>query len=214
MEVACGEHGECIPKLVTAVNTIRKRNSIVPKNGETSCNTIANDISKQNSPIHLTTSNKLDDKPDSTFITITNQDDITKPSGDANCNTSLIESNESVGQLQIKIGFPTSGWLQFWILLKRSFLSIMRDKTLTHMRLLAHVLVGAIIGMIYYDIGADASKVMSNAGCIFFTTMFTMFTAMMPTILTCKIWEIVLKIFLLMFVLQFHKRWVSLFESI
>lgn len=186
MEVACGEHGECITKLVMAVNTIRKGTSIMPKNGEPSCNTIANDISKQNSPIHLTTTDKLDDKPDSTFITITTQDDITKPTGDATCNTSLIESNECVGQLQIKIGFPTSGWLQFWILLKRSFLSIMRDKTLTHMRLVAHVLVGAIIGMIYYDIGCDASKVMSNAGCIFFTTMFTMFTAMMPTILTCK----------------------------
>lgn len=55
---------------------------------------------------------------------------------------------------------------------------------LTHMRLASHIIVGAIIGMIYYDVGNEASKVMSNAGCIFFTTLFTMFTAMMPTILT------------------------------
>lgn len=38
--------------------------------------------------------------------------------------------------------------------------------------------------MIYYDIGNNAHKIMSNAGCIFFTTLFTMFTAMMPTLLT------------------------------
>lgn len=102
------------------------------------------------------------------------------------CTTSLLDSHESVTTLPNKSGFPTSGWTQFWILLKRTFLTIMRDKMLTHMRLASHVIVGAIIGMIYYDVGNEASKVMSNAGCIFFTTLFTMFTAMMPTILTCE----------------------------
>ncbi|XP_055602017.1 ATP-binding cassette sub-family G member 1-like isoform X1 [Uranotaenia lowii] len=102
------------------------------------------------------------------------------------CTTSLLDSTESVSITVPKkqSGFPTSGWMQFWILLKRTFITIMRDQTLTQMRLLSHVIVGAIIGMIYYDIGNEASKIMSNAGCIFFTTMFTMFTAMMPTILT------------------------------
>ncbi|XP_065081724.1 ATP-binding cassette subfamily G member 4-like isoform X2 [Ochlerotatus camptorhynchus] len=106
----------------------------------------------------------------------------TKPT----CTTSLLDSTESVSIAVPKklTGFPTSGWMQFWILLKRTFITIMRDQTLTQMRLVSHVVVGAIIGMIYYDIGNDAAKIMSNAGCIFFTTMFTMFTAMMPTILT------------------------------
>lgn len=104
----------------------------------------------------------------------------------AGCTTSLLDSHESVIAMPNKSGFPTSGWTQFWILLKRSFVTIMRDRMLTHMRLASHIIVGAIIGMIYYDVGNEASKVMSNAGCIFFTTLFTMFTAMMPTILTCK----------------------------
>lgn len=108
----------------------------------------------------------------------------------AGCTTSLLDSHESVITLPNKSGFPTSGWTQFWILLKRSLVTIMRDRMLTHMRLASHIIVGAIIGMIYYDVGNEASKVMSNAGCIFFTTLFTMFTAMMPTILTCKSFQV------------------------
>ncbi|XP_068141608.1 ATP-binding cassette sub-family G member 4 isoform X1 [Drosophila tropicalis] len=102
----------------------------------------------------------------------------------AGCMTSLLDSHESVITLPNKTGFPTSGWTQFWILLKRSFRTIMRDRMLTHMRLASHIIVGAIIGMIYYDVGNEASKIMSNAGCIFFVSLFTTFTAMMPTILT------------------------------
>lgn len=102
------------------------------------------------------------------------------------CTTSLLDSNDSVVTLPKKKTFPVSGFKQFWILLKRAFKTILRDKQLMHMRLMAHVVVGSIIGMIYYDIGNEGSKVISNSGCIFFTTLFTMFTAMMPTILTCK----------------------------
>lgn len=55
------------------------------------------------------------------------------------------------------------------------------------MRLISHILVGLLIGMIYFDIGDDASKVYNNSGCIFVMLLFLMFTAMMPTILTCKL---------------------------
>ncbi|KAH8237985.1 hypothetical protein KR032_010055 [Drosophila birchii] len=108
------------------------------------------------------------------------------PGAVVGCMTSLLDSHESVVTLPNKTGFPTSGWTQFWILLKRSFRTILRDRMLTHMRLFSHIIVGAIIGMIYYDVGNEASKIMSNAGCIFFVSLFTTFTAMMPTILTCK----------------------------
>lgn len=102
------------------------------------------------------------------------------------CTTSLLDSSESFSKKPVKAGFPTSGWKQFWVLLTRTFRSILRDPMLTHLRLCSHTIVGLLIGFLYYDIGTDAAKVMSNAGCIFFTVMFTMFTAMMPTILTCE----------------------------
>lgn len=102
----------------------------------------------------------------------------------ATCTTSLLDSSENLPRTE-KNGFPTSGCQQFWILLKRTLFIILRDKMLTRMRLLSHLVIGVLLGLIYYDIGNNAAKVMSNAGCLFFTTMFTMFTSMMPTILTC-----------------------------
>lgn len=47
---------------------------------------------------------------------------------------SVIISKKDSKNLHIH-GFPTSSWTQFWILLKRTFLTIIRDQTLTQMRL-------------------------------------------------------------------------------
>ena len=204
MEVACGEHGEAIHKLVNSVNTGKSSNY--------------NQVNAQNSRVSLVqTNNKIlnssltttsYDEPSSGVVThdsvIVDIDLIKKsttykqpneyavisvnpnrnlqdnPIGPA---SSLLDSStESVTSIKKEHhknhinGFPTSSWTQFWILLKRTFLTIVRDQTLTQMRLVSHVVVGAIIGMIYYGIGNDASKIMSNAGCLFFTTLFTMFT--------------------------------------
>lgn len=115
-----------------------------------------------------------------------NNSSIMKPKSSA-CTISFVNSEEEVHTKKLqKTGYPISSWAQFWILLKRTLRTIIRDKQLTHSRLISHVVVGALIAMIYYDTGEDESKVMSNAGFIFFTTLFIMFTAMMPTILTCK----------------------------
>lgn len=232
MEVACGEYGEAVHKLVLAVkngkckkysqkeyaidlvNNKNISNDLIKGSGlppppmtSTQPPAIGNDALCELKPPKLMDSQQPQQQPqqqcesksESTVInmppppqqttnTTANGDDTSSmssktPTGPG-CTTSLLDSHESVITLPNKSGFPTSGWTQFWILLKRSFVTIIRDRMLTHMRLASHIIVGAIIGMIYYDVGNEASKVMSNAGCIFFTTLFTMFTAMMPTILT------------------------------
>lgn len=221
MEVACGEYGEAVTRLVTAINNGKCDNYQSASSSDkltesllaitNGISTITDVYSKPSSQTLVTkppnTSSctedenlvvaKINNKKDFTVInlpikqgddesSLQNKSNLKENSKDG-CTSSLLDSSESVIEIPMgKTGFPTSGFTQFWILLKRTFLTIMRDQTLTHMRLLSHIIVGAIIGMIFYDIGENASKVTSNAGCIFFTTLFTMFTAMMPTILTCK----------------------------
>ncbi|XP_022912479.1 ATP-binding cassette sub-family G member 4-like [Onthophagus taurus] len=163
MEVACGEHGDYVQKLVIAVNAGRC-NNYIQKTPESNGNGISNVLPKDKT-------------------TAATPNGVNTQAG-ATCTTSLLDSSENLPISEKKVSFPTSSYLQFWILLKRTFFTILRDSTLTRMRLIAHFVIGILLGLIYYNIGTNAAKVTSNAGCIFFTVMFTMFAAMMPTILT------------------------------
>ncbi|XP_023011566.1 ABC transporter expressed in trachea [Leptinotarsa decemlineata] len=172
MEVACGEHGDYVQKLVVAVNAGRCDVHSSPDPSKSS-KRASNDITKEGG-----------------FFTNGGGDTLSLPNGSAKtpttpatCTTSLLDSSEKISMPE-KNGFPTTGFQQFIILLKRSMYTILVDKTLTRMRLASHLVIGCLIGLIYYDIGHDASKVLSNAGCLFFCVMFMMFSSMMPTILT------------------------------
>lgn len=59
-----------------------------------------------------------------------------------------------------------------------------------YLRLFAHLLVGFLIGALYYDIGNDGAKVLSNLGFLFFNMLFLMYTSMTITILSCKLRKI------------------------
>lgn len=82
--------------------------------------------------------------------------------------------------------YPTSFCNQLLVLLKRNFLILTRDPTLTYSRLITHTTIALFLGILYYGIGKDASNVLNNFNFMFFTVMFLMFTAFNCVTTTCK----------------------------
>lgn len=108
-----------------------------------------------------------------------------------------------LGEMASPKRYATSEFKQFWVVLKRTLLFSRRDWTLMYLRLFAHILVGFLIGALYYDIGDDGSKVLSNLGFLFFNMLFLMYTSMTITILSFPLEMPVL-------IKEHFNRWYSL----
>lgn len=88
--------------------------------------------------------------------------------------------------------YPTSHWPQFITLTRRSALSTIRNYILSILRLGGLILLGAMIGIIYYDIGNDASKIISNTAFLCISLALVVFINAVAVVLSCKFYTITL----------------------
>nr|CAH7717704.1 unnamed protein product [Callosobruchus chinensis] len=78
----------------------------------------------------------------------------------------------------------TSKFNQLKVLLRRGYIKAKRDTTLTYLKIGANIIVGAMLGTLYFNAGTDGSKTLGNYNLLFSILMHHMMSTMMLTILT------------------------------
>ncbi|XP_076252828.1 ATP-binding cassette sub-family G member 1 [Rhynchophorus ferrugineus] len=78
----------------------------------------------------------------------------------------------------------TSKLNQLRVLMRRGFIKLKRDQTLTYMRIGVNIITALMLGTLYLNAGTDGSKVIDNYNLLFSILMHHTFTPMMLTILT------------------------------
>ncbi|KAK9869920.1 hypothetical protein WA026_006018 [Henosepilachna vigintioctopunctata] len=78
----------------------------------------------------------------------------------------------------------TSQWNQLKVLMRRGWIKMKRDETLTYMRIIVNIAVGIMLGTLYWQIGNNASRTLDNYNLLFSILMHCMMSPMMLTILT------------------------------
>ncbi|CAG9863220.1 unnamed protein product [Phyllotreta striolata] len=191
IEVACGEYGDHTRKLVCAIengkNDIRDGkpfpevkindglNNAYQYAKEQMGALTAKDLAKESGDALKDNNYKANGNGKNE-----NFEDASKDVEKANVNSALLSNSVIVKQPR----YGNTELQQFFIILKRALLFSRRDWTLMYLRLFAHLLVGFLIGALYFKIGNEASKVLSNLGFLFFNMLFLMYTSMTITILS------------------------------
>ncbi|CAH1408371.1 unnamed protein product [Nezara viridula] len=78
----------------------------------------------------------------------------------------------------------TTQFHQLSVIIKRGFIKVKRDSTLTYMRIYANILTGLMLGTLYYNSGVDGSTVLDNYNLLFSIIIHHAMSTMMLTILT------------------------------
>nr|BAN21250.1 ABC transporter [Riptortus pedestris] len=78
----------------------------------------------------------------------------------------------------------TSQLNQLAVIIKRGFIKVKRDSTLTYMRFVANIITGIMLGTLYYNTGVDGSTVLDNYNLLFSIIIHHAMSTMMLTILT------------------------------
>ncbi|CAH2108036.1 unnamed protein product [Euphydryas editha] len=86
------------------------------------------------------------------------------------------------GKLTIIVNNPPELY-KFNVLFKRCIIQQYRDWTVTHLKILLHIVLGVLMGLFYQYTGNDASKTFSNLGYLIVSAAYLCYTSMMPGVL-------------------------------
>jgi hypothetical protein len=59
-------------------------------------------------------------------------------------------------------------------------------QTISHLKVLLHILVGGVLGAIFLDSGNNGSKTISNLGYLFCCVVYLSYTTMLPAVIRCE----------------------------
>ncbi|XP_021201250.3 dnaJ homolog subfamily C member 10 [Helicoverpa armigera] len=88
----------------------------------------------------------------------------------------------SLGKTSIIIN-PPHELYKFGKLFKRCIVQQYRDWTVSHLKLLMHMVIGVLLGLLYERAGSDASKTLSNLSFLLVSTVYLCYTSLMPAVL-------------------------------
>ncbi|XP_057375096.1 ATP-binding cassette sub-family G member 1-like [Daphnia carinata] len=95
------------------------------------------------------------------------------------------EAEKKDRQKRITYGAPFR--TQVKVLLERTWRTMWREKMLTQIRFVTHIVFAIFMGSAYHIVGNDANYPLSNAGLLCFNQLFVVFTSAMPTVVTFPI---------------------------
>ncbi|XP_037881805.1 ATP-binding cassette sub-family G member 1 isoform X1 [Glossina fuscipes] len=125
------------------------------------------------------------------------REESTKPEWHYNNNNSIrpLEANNEVQVIKMsensdasltftasKHIYPPPEWMRLWMLVGRCHVQILRDWTVTHLKLLLHIACALLVGSSYGDSGSNGSKQLSNYSLLMVVCLYVWFTTAMPAI--------------------------------
>lgn len=170
MEIATDDYGEQNHRLTEKINNGKNRDYIKTNRNGYDIIKDSKPDTKQSSPISYTKDNSTNEL----LHTISTKDISLNPK--ASCNKPK-KSTDPHYICKRENVYATPFYLQTLILLERTFLILWRDKGLTLMRIVIHLIMASLVGILYYGIGNDAGNALNNFRYIFYTLMFVMYTA-------------------------------------
>ncbi|XP_053612319.1 uncharacterized protein LOC128676307 [Plodia interpunctella] len=88
----------------------------------------------------------------------------------------------SLGKLSVIVK-PPHEFYKFSVLFRRCVIQQYRDWTVTHLKVLLHIVIGVILGLLFEQAGSDGSKSVSNLGYFLVSIVYLCYTSLMPAVL-------------------------------